>query len=232
MSGVNSKWVFVAVALVVAVAAAVAIILAIGNSQKSNMFILNQKFEPTIKQWDNQSLIGDQVEYRDYWTGNASTIIPIGSYSFDYTAKEPGVYEMYFVNTWENQDPVIVSLVYNAPQRDMKGETLSIPFKSQMQFNEQMEPDERIRGNFNVTGHPNQGILFGLILPKCTQSVSFTFVLANTGRDDHFSSVQLKADGVPVWKADYNVEAEKIKTVRETARVNDCTDHSFNLELG
>ena len=68
---VNSKLVLIAAASVVAVAAVVVIIIVIGNSQKSNMFILNQKFEPTIKQWDNQSLIGDQVEYRDYWTGNA-----------------------------------------------------------------------------------------------------------------------------------------------------------------
>src|SRR5439155_19636501 len=109
---VNSKLVLIAAASVVAVAAAVAIILAIGNSQKSNMFILNEKMEPTINQWDNQSLIGDQVEYRDYWTGNASAIIRIGSNSFDYTAKESGVYEMYFVDTREKQDPITASLVY------------------------------------------------------------------------------------------------------------------------
>jgi hypothetical protein len=230
----NTKlvFVFVGVSLVVGAAILVVIILSIGNPQQTKIFILNQNIEPTIKQWDNQTLIGDQIEVRESWTGNRSAIIPIGSYSFNYTAKELGVYEMYFVNAWESQDPVIISLEYDAPQRDMKGETLSIPYRSLMQFSEKMEADERIQGHFNVTGHPSQGILFYFMLPKCSQSLSFSFVLANTDRDDHFTSVKLKADGTSVWTADYNVEAGKIKAVRETAKLDDCDEHSFSIQLG
>ena len=231
---VNTKLVFVAVALAVAVAIAVALTLAIVNSQQSRIpriYILNQNIEPAIKRWDNQSLIQDQVEYRDHWTGNASTIISIGSYSFNYTAKEPGTYEMYFVNAWENQDPVFISLEYSAPQRNMKAEALSIPYKSQMQFTEILEANESIRGNFNVTGHPNQGILFGLNLPKCSQSVSFSFYLANTGQESRSTSVELVANGVPVWSNSYFVESGRLVADSGTAAVDDCTEHSYNLQL-
>lgn len=181
-------------------------------------------------------MIVKQEEYLDYWKGNFSgadsLIIEIGSYSFDYTANESGVYEMYFVNPWENQDPVSISLRYSAPQRDMKAQSLSIPYLSQMHFREIMEAGESISGNFNVTGHPNQGILFTLLLPKCSQSVSFTFVLANTGQVDASTSARLEADGRTVWSDGYSVEAEKISAGRGTATINDCNEHTYILKLG
>jgi len=227
----NTKLVYVAATSLMAVAIALVFIFAIGNFQQSRISILNQNIEPAIIRWDNQSLIQDQVEYRDHWTGNASAIIPIGSYSFDYTAKDSGVYEMYFVNSWENPDPVFVSLKYYAPQRKMHAEALSIPYKSVMQFTEIMEANESIKGNFNVTGHPNQGILFYLILPKCSQSVSFSFVLANTGQDSRSTSVELTADGVPVWSSSYLVESGKTAPASGTATIDGCTERSYNLQL-
>ena len=232
---VNTKLVYVAAASVGAVAIAVVILQAIGNSQQPRISILNQNIEPAVMHWDNHTLIADQVEYRDYWTGNrtanVTTIITIGSYTFDYEAKEPGFYEIYLVNEWQNSDPVFISLKYDAPQRNMMGEMLSIPYNSSMQFIERMEAGERIRGNFNVTGHPDQGILFYLILPKCTQSISFSFVLANTGQYGRSASVELAADGAPVWSNGYLIESGKLAPDRGTASIDDCWEHSYKLLL-
>jgi len=231
----KSTNVYVALASIVAAVAAITIVLTIANMSESTLGILNKDIEPAVRQWDNKSLIVTQVEYIDYWKGNStveeSALMHIGSYSFDYTANESGMYEIYFFNAWENQDPVSISLEYSAPQRDMKAQSLSIPYGSQTYFREMIESGESIGGNFNVTGHPNQGILFTLLLPKCTQSIPFSFTLANTGQANDTANVQFRVDGKPVWSNNYVVEASRLRPEGGTVIIEDCIEHTFNLDL-
>ncbi len=63
----------------------------------------------------------------------------------------------------------------------------------------------------------------------CSQSVPFSFNLANTGAGNGTAIVQLQADGKSVWSNNYFVQSEKTIYKSGEATIDDCNNHSYQL---
>jgi hypothetical protein len=63
----------------------------------------------------------------------------------------------------------------------------------------------------------------------CSQSIPFSFNLANTGAGNGTAIVQLQADGNSIWSNNYFVQSGKTIYKSGEATIDDCNNHSYEL---
>lgn len=88
-----------------------------------------------------------------------------------------------------------------------------------------------ISGDFSVSGGSGNDVDFYIGTVTCTQTVTFSFTLINTGPVNGRVEVALEADGHPIWSNNYFIE--KNTQVRKDGKVtiNDCYQYEYFVAI-
>lgn len=88
-----------------------------------------------------------------------------------------------------------------------------------------------VSGSFNVAGGSGNDVDFFVARESCSQSLSFSFSLANYGPVSGEAQVTLQSDGSSVWSNSYFVESQKQINQRGTATLSDCNQHEYKMMI-
>lgn len=162
----------------------------------------------------------------------SSTVVNNGvvsnSGSFDYTATLPGGYAVTFDNGFSTFSSKSVSVSYNvAGTSYTKSLVVSAGTSESLSFT--MSTGERLYGTFTVSGGSGNDVDFYIVAQTCTQTVSFSFTLVNSGSANGYASVQFHSDGTALWTNRYYVAQGQQIPESGSVSLSDCSAHSYQI---
>jgi hypothetical protein len=88
---------------------------------------------------------------------------------------------------------------------------------------------QTLSGSFQVSGGGGNDINFYIQGETCTESISFSFTLVNSGTANGYSTVNLQSDGNQAWSNRYFVQQGQQVTENGAATLSDCNSHTFTV---
>jgi hypothetical protein len=85
-----------------------------------------------------------------------------------------------------------------------------------------------ISGSISISGG-EENLYFHVTYTNYTQSIDFSFNLANSGSSDGFAVVEFRSDGTPVWSNKYTLVAGGSEREIGTVKIPDKAEHTFQL---
>ena len=143
-------------------------------------------------------------------TTNLQYSIPVNDHivansgAFDYTTRLPGTYVLTFDNSFSTFSAKSVSVSYTAAGTSVtKSFVVSGGKTEELSFTLSM--GDRLDGSFSVSGGSGNDIAFYVTAQTCTQTVSFSFYLVNSGSANGYVTVHFQSDGTSIWSNRYHV---------------------------
>ena len=150
------------------------------------------------------------------------------SRSFNYTAVADGSYELIFDNsfsTFSSKNVAISYSVAGAPTTT----SLSVPAGSSNQITVQLKVGQRLSGSFSASGGSGNDVNFEIVGQTCSESIAFSFDLANSGTASGSATVAFQADGQQLWTNNDLVAAGQQVPASGTATLPNCASHNFGI---
>jgi hypothetical protein len=153
-----------------------------------------------------------------------------GMGSFNYVPVDrSGEYVLSFRNGFQSDRFINVS--YTTQWPDYLWTTFSLGPGESRTVQVHVNSGQQLGGDFWVTGDSGDDINFGIVGYTCTEDVSFSFFLINTGTADGHAEVAFTVDGVPAWSDTYFVPVGSSVPVSGSVTVENCATHNFNIVI-
>jgi len=150
--------------------------------------------------------------------------------SFYYDPEVTGTYNLVFSNDFS-----FISTKYVETKYSDKGkfytQSFQVPPGTHKIIPVYASSGQVISGDFSVSGGSGNDVDFYIGTVTCSQTVTFSFSLINTGPVDGRTEITLESDGQPIWSNNYFIE--KNTQVRKDGRVtiNDCYEHEYFVAI-
>jgi len=149
-----------------------------------------------------------------------------GSSSFSYTATLPGSYYLTFDNSFSVFSSKNVAVTYTVAGKQYTtgvavgaGQTQSIYTA--------LGSGGQVTGSYSVSGGSGNDVDFSIMGDTCTETVSFSFTIVNSGPVGGYASVAYQSDGSSIWTNRYYVPAGQQLPVSGSGSLSDCNNHTF-----
>jgi hypothetical protein len=154
--------------------------------------------------------------------------LALGSFTFYYPANESTTLNLHFSNDQGYMITKSVTFTYSIDDQ-AKVISFSLPPYAGTHYSIDLLAGQVLHGNLSVSGSLINDIFFSLTTTTCTQSISFSFTLVNSGYSNGFAVVEFRSDGMSVWSNRYYLEAGGSKVETGTVTIPDKEDHTFML---
>jgi hypothetical protein len=165
-------------------------------------------------------------------TPNDATVVSLGrvsySGSFNYSAVKDGSYELIFDNSFSTFSSKNVAITYDAAGA-LTSSSLTVPAGNSQQITVQLKAGQRLSGSFTTSGGSGNDVNFEIVGQTCSESIAFSFDLANTGTASGSTTAAFQADGQQLWSNKDLVAAGQQVPASGTATLPNCADHSFGI---
>jgi hypothetical protein len=148
--------------------------------------------------------------------------------AISYTAVLDGSYVLVFDNRFSDT-PKSVAVTYSIAGGPSNSMSFTVLDGSSRDITTNLLAGQSIGGTFTVAGTSSNDIAFQIIANTCTQSVSFSFGIVNTGNANGLASVGFQADGQTVWSNRYLVQSGQQLPESGSASFGTCASHTFNV---
>lgn len=164
----------------------------------------------------------------------SSTVVDKGtvvnSGTFDYTTTLPGTYALIFDNSFSIFSSKSVSVTYTvAGTSDAKSFVVNPGNVERLSFD--LSAGQRLSGSFAVSGGSGNDVVFSITARTCTQTVSFSFTLVNSGSANGYATVQFQVDGQTMWTNRYFVAEGQQLPKTGSVDLSDCNGHIYNVVI-
>jgi len=154
--------------------------------------------------------------------------IVANSGTFDYTTTLPGTYVLTFDNSFSTFSSKSVSVSYTAAGISAtKSFVVSGGNTEELSFT--LSNGDRLYGSFSVSGGSGNDIAFYITAQTCTQTVSFSFYLVNSGSANGYATVHFQSDGTSIWSNRYYVGQGQQLPENGSVVLSDCSAHTYNI---
>lgn len=151
------------------------------------------------------------------------------SASFSYVAELLGSYSLVFDNSFSTFSSKSIALSWTDPAGAPHTQTFSVPPGNAYTITVEMKVNEIVTGSFAVSGGSGNDVNFYIKAQTCTQSITFSFILVNSGNANGYATVQLLVDGQAKWTNRYFVLQGQQVPANGSIALPDCSSHSLNV---
>ncbi len=148
--------------------------------------------------------------------------------SFSYTAVSDGTYVLAFDNGFSDASKS-VAVTYSVAGGQSNSMSFTVLGRETHDVPTTLLAGQSIAGTFTVAGTSGNSIIFQIVANTCTESVSFSFSLVNTGNTNGFAIVGFQADGQTVWTSRYFVQNGQQVPASASASFSSCATHNYNI---
>ncbi len=145
-----------------------------------------------------------------------------------YTAVLDGTYVLVFDNRFFDT-PESVAVTYSIAGGPSNSMSFTILGGESKDVSTTLLAGQSITGTFTVAGTSGNEIAFQIIGNTCTQSISFSLSLVNTGNANGFANIGFQADGQTVWSNKYFVQMGQQVPASASASFGNCASHTYNI---
>jgi hypothetical protein len=202
----------------IAILIIVVIIVAVGY------FAYNASQQPNI-QVTNLQLGSPQTSPQTSPIQNQGRVATSGSFS--YTTTVNGVVYLEFDNSFSTVTTKQVSISYAAAGASQSG-SFSVSAGQVYTVQVPLNNGQSVSGTFTVSGGSGNDIDFYIDQYTCSQTVSFSLVLVNSGSANGYATVVLTTDnGIQAYNNKYFVQQGQQEPVSGSAVIPDCASHTL-----
>lgn len=148
--------------------------------------------------------------------------------TFNYVATLVGNYVMTFDNSFSTFSSKSVTLSFGTGG-PLNQQSIQVGAGDVQTVQVALSVGQDLNGSFQVSGGSGNDINFEIVGNTCTESVSFSFVLVNSGSANGYSVVSFQSDGNSIWSNRYFVQQGQQTSESGSATLNDCNSHTFNV---
>lgn len=145
-----------------------------------------------------------------------------------YTAVTEGTYVLVFDNRFSDV-PKSVAVTFSIAGGPSNSQSFTVLGGDSHDITTTLLAGQSITGTFTVAGTSGNNISFQIVANTCTQTISFSFSLVNSGNANGFASVGFQADGLTVWSNKYFVQSGQQVPASASASFSTCVSHSYNI---
>lgn len=153
-----------------------------------------------------------------------------GSGSISYTATQDGTYVLTFDNGFSDIQKSL-AVTYSVAGGPSTAESFNVPGGSSQTISVNLLAGQSVTGSFTVAGGQRNDIQFSIQSNTCTEAVSFSFIVVNTGNANGFAHVAFTSDGQTSWSSQYFAQMGQQLPASGTVTINNCAAHTFNVIL-
>jgi len=150
--------------------------------------------------------------------------------SFYYQPKVFGTYNLVFSNDFSFISTKYVEAKYSDNGK-FYTQSFQVPAGANKIIPVYAGSGQVISGDFSVSGGSGNDVDFYIGTVTCSQTVTFSFNLINTGPVDGNSEIILEADGQSVWSNNYFIEKNTQARKDGKVTINDCYQHEYFLTI-
>ena len=154
--------------------------------------------------------------------------LSLGSFTFYYPANESTSLNLRFSNDQGYMITKSVAFTYSIDDQT-KVIFFSLPLYASTHHSIDRLAGQVLHANLSVSGSLINDIFFSLTTTTYTQSISFSFMLVNSGYSDGFAVVELWSDEHPVWTVKYFLNAGETSTNYQMVTLPGRETHTFKL---
>ncbi|HEV2139142.1 MAG TPA: hypothetical protein VGR53_09900 [Nitrososphaerales archaeon] len=147
-----------------------------------------------------------------------------------YTAASSGTYVLVFDNRYSDS-PESVAVTYSIGGGPSNSMSFTVLSGESRDVSTTLLAGQSITGSFSVAGTSGNSIAFQIMADTCTQSISFSFSLVNTGNANGFATVGFQADGQTVWSNKYFVQTGQQLPASASTSFSNCASHNYALVI-
>jgi hypothetical protein len=153
----------------------------------------------------------------------------MGSFNYPSGVNMTGEYDLVFNNSIPDFESTFVNLTYTTHWPDYLWTSFTLlPYETKT-VPVHVNAGQQLGGDFWITGGSGNGLYFRILAHTCTENVSFTFSLINTGSSDGFADVVFTIDNASAWSNKYFVPQGSTLPINGSVIINDCDEHTFNI---
>ena len=149
---------------------------------------------------------------------------------FYYDPTVSGTYSLVFSNDFSFISTKYVEAKYTDNGKYYT-QSFQVPAGSQKIIPVYASSSQVISGDFSVSGGSGNDIDFYIGSVICSQTVTFSFNLINTGPVDGNTEIILEADGQSVWSNSYFIEKNTQSRKDGKVTISDCYQHEYFLTI-
>ena len=150
-----------------------------------------------------------------------------GSASFSYTASLTGSYYLTFDNSFSLVSSKYVSLNYSVAGKQYST-AVSLSAGQTKDVFVGLNAGGQVSGSFSTSGGSGNDVNFYVVGNTCSETVSFSFTLVNSGPVNGYATVSFRSDGSSIWTNKYFVSAGQQLPVSGSVSLSDCGNHVFS----
>ena len=147
---------------------------------------------------------------------------------FSYTAVLDGSYILVFDNMFSDVSKS-VAVTYSIAGGQSNSQSFTVQGRDSHDVTTTLLAGQSIMGSFTVAGTQGNNIMFQIVANTCTQTISFSFSLVNTGSANGFATVGFQADGQTAWSNKYFVQTGQQLPASSSAMFSNCASHNYNI---
>lgn len=149
-----------------------------------------------------------------------------GAGTFSYTPSLKGTYQLTFDNSFSlfSSKQVAVSYTVTGKQYNT-GVSLSAGQTKEISTN--LDSGQQVSGSFSTSGGSGNDVNFYIVGNTCSEQLSFSFIIVNSGPVSGYATVAYNSDGTQLWTNKYFVPAGQQVPVSGSASLSDCDNHTF-----
>lgn len=216
------------VALVVLVAAGAGGYYYYQNYQSNQNTLHQNSLQPNVSVTNTD--IGQPSQ-----TPASATVVNDGrvssSGSFNYAATLDGSYVLTFDNTFSTFSSKSVYVTYTAGSAQSTATTLNVPAGQVQDISVQSTAGQSITGSFSVSGGSGNDVNFEITANTCSETIPFSYDLANSGSASGNVTSSFQSDGQQVWSHVDLVSPGQQVPVSGTAQLANCASHNFTIAI-
>ncbi|MGA1975147.1 MAG: emp24/gp25L/p24 family protein [Conexivisphaerales archaeon] len=150
-----------------------------------------------------------------------------GSRSFSYTSTLAGSYYLTFDNSFSTFSSKYVTVNYSVAGKQYST-AVSLNAGQTKDITVALIAGGQVTGTFSTTGGSGNDVNFYIVGNTCSEQVTFSFILVNSGPVSGYANVSFRSDGSSIWTNKYYVPAGQQSTVEVTRVLSDCGNHVFS----
>lgn len=151
--------------------------------------------------------------------------------SFHYAATLDGTYVLTFDNSFSTFSSKTVAVAYTAGSSPSTTTTLNVPAGQAQVISVQLTAGQSISGSFSVSGGSGNDVNFAITANTCSETIPFSYDLANTGSASGNVTSSFQSDGQLVWSHNDLVSPGQQVPVSGTAQLANCATHNFTIVI-
>jgi hypothetical protein len=149
--------------------------------------------------------------------------------SFNYAATLDGSYVLTFDNSFSTFSSKSVYVTYTAGSAPSTTTTLNVPAGQAQQISVQLTAGQSISGSFSVSGGSGNDVNFEMTANTCSETIPFSYDLANTGSASGNVTSSFQSDGQQIWSQNDLVSPGQQVPITGTAQLANCATHNFTI---